>query len=158
LVRYFSIFTELGQAGKRGERAAIGARAAAGKDYERPIEDLDLSVRAYNCLKRSGITKIGQLLEMSEEDLLAVRNFGQKSLDELKQRLEAMGYVSRAEVPEEATQAAAASTGRKPSEEAESEELEPSGEGEALGDEEDEEEDEEEFEPEEVEAGVEDEE
>ena len=41
----------------------------------------DLSVRAYNCLKRSGITKIGQLLEMSEEDLLAVRNFGQKSLE-----------------------------------------------------------------------------
>ncbi|MHB0868091.1 MAG: DNA-directed RNA polymerase subunit alpha [Chloroflexota bacterium] len=109
LVRYFSIFTELGQAGKRGERAVIGTRAAAGKDYDRPIEDLDLSVRAYNCLKRSGITKIGQLLEMSEEDLLAVRNFGQKSLDELKQRLEAMGYTpagARAEGAEEAAEGA----------------------------------------------------
>lgn len=94
LVRYFSIFAELGQPVKRGERAAIGARVAAGKDYDRPIEDLDLSVRAYNCLKRSGITKIGQLLEMSEDDLLAVRNFGQKSLDELKQRLEALGYTT----------------------------------------------------------------
>lgn len=100
LVRYFSIFTELGQGAKRGERAAIGARVTAGKDYDRPIEDLDLSVRAYNCLKRSGITKIGQLLEMSEEDLLAVRNFGQKSLDELKQRLEALGYTTRAEKAE----------------------------------------------------------
>lgn len=94
LVRYFSIFTELGQTAKRGERAAIGTRATVGKDYDRPIEDLDLSVRAYNCLKRSGITKVGQLLEMSEEDLLAVRNFGQKSLDELRARLEAMGYVA----------------------------------------------------------------
>ncbi len=106
LVRYLSIFTELGQV-RRGERAAIGARAAVGKDYDRPIEDLDLSVRAYNCLKRSGITKIGQLLEMSEEDLLAVRNFGQKSLDELKQRLEALGYVSRAEKGAEKEEAAA---------------------------------------------------
>lgn len=110
LVRYFSIFTELGPAGKRGERVVIGTRATAGKDYDRPIEDLDLSVRAYNCLKRSGITKIGQLLEMSEDDLLAVRNFGQKSLDELKQRLEALGYApagATAEAGEEAEKGAA---------------------------------------------------
>jgi DNA-directed RNA polymerase subunit alpha len=156
LVRYFSIYTELGQAGKRGERAAIGARVAAGKDYDRPIEDLDLSVRAYNCLKRSGITKIGQLLEMSEEDLLAVRNFGQKSLDELKQRLEAMGYVTPSAAPEEAGEETKALTGRMPSEE--EEELEPSAEGEAPGEDEDEDEDEEGLEPEEVEAGIEDEE
>lgn len=52
--------------------------------YEMPIEELDLTVRAYNCLKRSGITKVGQILTMSEEDLLAVRNFGEKSLNELK--------------------------------------------------------------------------
>jgi len=103
LVRYFSIFTELGQAGKRGEKVVIGARVSAGKDYDRPIEDLDLSVRAYNCLKRSGITKVGQLLEMSEDDLLAVRNFGQKSLDELKQRLTAMGYTTKSEMGEEAS-------------------------------------------------------
>lgn len=96
LVQRFSVFVELGQAGKKVERAVIGTRSSAGKDYDRPIEDLDLSVRAYNCLKRSGITKIGQLLEMSEEDLLAVRNFGQKSLDELRVRLEALGYVSPA--------------------------------------------------------------
>jgi DNA-directed RNA polymerase subunit alpha len=101
LVRYFSIFTELGQAGKRGEKAVIGTKITAGKDYDRPIEDLDLSVRAYNCLKRSGITKIGQLLEMSEEDLLAVRNFGQKSLEELKQRLAALGYSTKSERAEE---------------------------------------------------------
>lgn len=99
LVDRFGAFAELGQTAKRGERAAI-AKAVAGKDYDRPIEDLDLSVRAYNCLKRSGITKIGQLLEMSEDDLLAVRNFGQKSLDELNQRLEVLGY-KRPDGPQE---------------------------------------------------------
>jgi len=57
------------------------------KLYETPIEDLDLTVRAYNCLKRAGITKVGQVLEMTEDDLLGVRNFGRKSLEELRERL-----------------------------------------------------------------------
>ncbi len=57
------------------------------KIYDTPIEELDLSVRAYNCLKRSGITKVGQALTMTEDDLLAVRNFGEKSLNELKDSL-----------------------------------------------------------------------
>jgi len=52
-----------------------------------PIEELDLSVRAYNCLKRSSITKLGQVLRMTDEELLAVRHFGQKSLNELYDRL-----------------------------------------------------------------------
>src|SRR5206468_10968525 len=58
-----------------------------------PIEDLDLTVRAYNCLKRAGITKVGQVLEMSEDDLLGVRNFGRKSLDELRDRLSERGLL-----------------------------------------------------------------
>ncbi len=90
LVDQFRLFAELGASKPSGQKAI--AKAVSGKDYDRPIEDLDLSVRAYNCLKRSGITKVGQVLEMSQEDLLAVRNFGQKSLDELNQRLEQMGY------------------------------------------------------------------
>jgi len=57
------------------------------KTYDTPIEELDLSVRAYNCLKRSGITKVGQVLQMNEDDLLAVRNFGEKSLTELRDSL-----------------------------------------------------------------------
>ncbi len=55
--------------------------------YETPIEDFNLSVRAYNCLKRAGITKAGQVLEMTVDDLLAVRNFGRKSLYELQEKL-----------------------------------------------------------------------
>jgi DNA-directed RNA polymerase subunit alpha len=147
LVQYLSIFTELGQTGRRPEVASIGPKASVGKDYDRPIEDLDLSVRAYNCLKRSGITKVGQVLEMSEEDLLAVRNFGQKSLDELRQRLQALGYVSAAD------QAASADDEiEEPDEDAE---LEPESDIEEAQDDEDE--DDEEYEAEQVEAGVEDE-
>lgn len=66
------------------------------KVYETPIEDLDLSVRAYNCLKRSGIIKVGQVLTMNEDDLLAVRNFGEKSLTELKESLQAHGLLPTA--------------------------------------------------------------
>jgi DNA-directed RNA polymerase subunit alpha len=59
------------------------------------IEDLDLSVRAFNCLKRAGITKVGEILEKLEKDedeLLAIRNFGQKSLAELKGKLTEKGF------------------------------------------------------------------
>jgi DNA-directed RNA polymerase subunit alpha len=62
---------------------------------EANIEDLDLSVRAFNCLKRAGITKVGEILEKlerDEEELLSIRNFGQKSLEELKLNLEAKGF------------------------------------------------------------------
>lgn len=52
-----------------------------------PIEELDLSVRAYNCLKRSSITRLGDVLRMTDDQLLSVRHFGRKSLDELYDRL-----------------------------------------------------------------------
>lgn len=61
--------------------------------FDTPIEELDLSVRAFNCLKRSGITRVGQVLMMSQDDLLAVRNFGEKSLNELKDTLVARKYL-----------------------------------------------------------------
>lgn len=59
--------------------------------YDMPIEELDLSVRAFNCLKRAGITKVGivlEKLEKGEDEILAIRNFGRKSLQELKDALE----------------------------------------------------------------------
>jgi DNA-directed RNA polymerase subunit alpha len=56
-----------------------------------PIEELDLSVRSYNCLKRQGVNTIGQLTECSEADLLNIRNFGAKSIEEVKDKLQAMG-------------------------------------------------------------------
>src|SRR5438067_2039410 len=60
---------------------------------EMPIEDLNLTVRTYNCLKRSGITKVGQILQMDRKELLGVRNFGQKSYDELQEALASRGLT-----------------------------------------------------------------
>lgn len=65
--------------------------------YDTPIEHLDLSVRVFNSLKRTGITKVGEMLEMlerGEETMLAIRNFGEKSLDELKQQLRVKGFLA----------------------------------------------------------------
>jgi DNA-directed RNA polymerase subunit alpha len=63
-----------------------------------PIEDLDLSVRALNCLKANEITKIGQLVSLREEDLLSLRNFGRKSLDEIKEKLVQRGFLTEEEL------------------------------------------------------------
>lgn len=60
-------------------------------DLALPIEDLDFSVRSYNCLKREGIHTVGELITRSEQDLLDIRNFGQKSIDEVKEKLVEMG-------------------------------------------------------------------
>lgn len=65
--------------------------------YDAPIEELELTVRAYNCLKRAGITKVGEILkrmEKGEEEMLAIRNFGKKSLDELVERLGEKNYLN----------------------------------------------------------------
>jgi len=61
-----------------------------------PIEELDLSVRSYNCLKRQGVNTIGQLTECSENDLLNIRNFGAKSIEEVKDKLQQMGLGLKA--------------------------------------------------------------
>ena len=55
------------------------------------MNDLDLSVRSFNCLKRAGIHSVRQLLDFSENDLLNIRNFGVKSIEEVKDKLASMG-------------------------------------------------------------------
>lgn len=60
-------------------------------ELEKQVEDLDLSVRSYNCLKRAGIHSVRQLVEFSENDLLNIRNFGAKSIEEVKDKLQSMG-------------------------------------------------------------------
>ena len=59
-------------------------------ELDKQIEDLDLSVRSYNCLKRAGIHSVRQLVEFSENDLLNIRNFGAKSIEEVKDKLISM--------------------------------------------------------------------
>lgn len=56
-----------------------------------PIEELNLTQRSYNCLKREGIHTVGELVSRSENDLLNIRNFGSKSIDEVKEKLAALG-------------------------------------------------------------------
>jgi DNA-directed RNA polymerase subunit alpha len=56
---------------------------------------MDFSVRSYNCLKREGIQTVGDLVQRTEQDLLDIRNFGQKSIDEVKQKLAEMGLSLR---------------------------------------------------------------
>ncbi|WP_278314526.1 DNA-directed RNA polymerase subunit alpha [Lolliginicoccus levis] len=59
--------------------------------YAMPIEQLDLTVRSYNCLKREGVHTVGELVSRTESDLLDIRNFGQKSIDEVKVKLHTLG-------------------------------------------------------------------
>jgi DNA-directed RNA polymerase subunit alpha len=68
---------------------------APSPDMERPIEDLDLSERPRNCLKRAQVNTIGELLTKTEDDLLNITNFGQKSLDEVKAKLDERGLTLR---------------------------------------------------------------
>jgi DNA-directed RNA polymerase subunit alpha len=72
----------------------LGASAGS-PDLDLPIEDLDLSERPRNCLKRAQINTIGELLNKTEDDLLNITNFGQKSLDEVKAKLDERGLTLR---------------------------------------------------------------
>jgi DNA-directed RNA polymerase subunit alpha len=73
----------------------IGASTSGSPDLDLPIEELDLSERPRNCLKRAQINTIGELVLKTEDDLLAITNFGQKSLDEVIVKLDERGLVLR---------------------------------------------------------------
>jgi DNA-directed RNA polymerase subunit alpha len=93
LVREFGRFAEIGRPAVAGAGDEVPAAPSANL-LDAPIEELDLPMRAYNSLKRNSITKIGQVLSLSDEEFLRMRNFGQKSLDELKERLALRGFIS----------------------------------------------------------------
>ena len=75
------------------EEKPIGAAPAG--EWDIPVETLNLSVRSFNCLKRAGISKVSELLDMSEDEIIKMRNFGRKSLDEIKQVLADRGLSLR---------------------------------------------------------------
>jgi DNA-directed RNA polymerase subunit alpha len=102
LIDQFSVFTELQQPTRRADRGSISTATLPSHVLDMPIEQLDLSQRTYNCLKRSQITKVGQVLQMSEDELLSLRNFGQKSLEELRDRLREHGLLTEEKGPEAA--------------------------------------------------------
>jgi DNA-directed RNA polymerase subunit alpha len=92
LVDLVANMSETAQGLELGEVTGPGAGSP---DLDLPIEDLDLSERPRNCLKRAQINSIGELLGKTEEDLLNITNFGQKSLDEVKQKLDERGLTLR---------------------------------------------------------------
>jgi DNA-directed RNA polymerase subunit alpha len=92
LVRQFSLFANIGMVATAAATSG-GAPQLPPNMLDMPIEELDLPMRAYNSLKRNNIVKVGQLLQLSDDDLLRMRNFGRKSLDEMKERLRMRGFV-----------------------------------------------------------------
>ena len=93
LTDHFRIIAAFG--GEATRDAAVDLDRIPTPVYETPIEELDLSVRAYNCLKRAGLTRVGEILErmaQGDAEMLVIRNFGQKSLDELRDALRAKGF------------------------------------------------------------------
>src|SRR5438128_3629998 len=93
LVRQFQPFVNIGLAVQAGDRAAGGVAQLPPNMPDMPIEEPGLPMRAYNSLKRNNIVKVGQLLQLSDDDLLRMRNFGKKSLDEMKERLRMRGFI-----------------------------------------------------------------
>jgi DNA-directed RNA polymerase subunit alpha len=96
LLELVNLFNELAES----QGIAIGPaedEALQSGELATIIEDLNLSVRSYNCLKREGINTVGDLVQRSEQELMDIRNFGQKSIDEVKGKLEELGLSLREE-------------------------------------------------------------
>jgi DNA-directed RNA polymerase subunit alpha len=99
LIRQLAIFTDLDRIEGLGEATAeLEAEAPQAHGMENfPIEELELGVRSYNCLKRVGIETIGDLVSKSEDELAAIPNFGKKSIEEVRETLSAHGLNLRDE-------------------------------------------------------------
>ena len=100
LMDYLGLFTD-----GYPVQGAVDGRQRGGRAViqdERPVEDLELTVRSYNCLKREGVDTIGQLATMTEEELMNIRNLGMKSVDEIRSKLLEYGYALDSEGVDEA--------------------------------------------------------
>ena len=113
LIKYLAIFSEPERVDALREAGASLAGAGAAAELRRRgrgggsipgadgmddilIEELELGVRSYNCLKRAGVQTVGDLVQKSESELNAIPNFGRKSIEEVKETLEARGLSLRA--------------------------------------------------------------
>ena len=91
LIEHFKLFMTLTDHANNVEIMVEKEEDKKEKVLEMTIEELDLSVRSYNCLKRAGINTVQELTERSMDDMMKVRNLGKKSLEEVEQKLEALG-------------------------------------------------------------------
>ncbi|MFT8637063.1 MAG: DNA-directed RNA polymerase subunit alpha [Pseudoclavibacter sp.] len=99
LVELFGLARELNTQAEGVEIGAAAPDVPISNELATPIEDLDLSVRSYNCLKRENINYVNELVALSEQQLMNIRNIGQKSVDEVKEKLEEMGLSLKDSVP-----------------------------------------------------------
>ena len=98
LIEHFALFRNL--SARVSEEATEGEtveKSEVEKVLEMPIEELELSMRSFNCLKRAGINTVGELIQKTEEEISKVRNMGKKSLEEVKNKLAEMGLAFRPE-------------------------------------------------------------
>lgn len=99
LTELFGLARELNTAAEGVEIGPAPVDAVLNSELSIPIEDMDLSVRSYNCLKREGINTVSELVALSEHQLMNIRNFGQKSVDEVRDKLIEMGLSLKDSVP-----------------------------------------------------------
>ena len=99
LVELFGLAKELNDEAEGIEIGPAPVEVAASNELSTPIEDLDLTVRSYNCLKREGINTVLELIALSEDQLMNIRNFGSKSVDEVRDKLTELGLKFKDAVP-----------------------------------------------------------
>ena len=95
LTEHLNLFVDLSDKGSSTEIMVEKDEQDKEKVLEMTIEELDLSVRSFNCLKRAGINTVGDLVSKSEEDMMKVRNLGRKSLEEVIWKMKSLGYNLR---------------------------------------------------------------
>ena len=95
LNEHLNLFVDLSDEAYDAEIMVVKDDNGKEKVLEMTIEELDLSVRSFNCLKRAGINTVEDLINKSEEDMMKVRNLGRKSLDEVVAKLESLGFDLR---------------------------------------------------------------
>ena len=99
LVELFGLARDLNAEAEGIEIGPAPVEAVMSNELATPIESLDLSVRSYNCLKREGINTVSELVALSEHQLMNIRNFGQKSVDEVRDKLVEMGLSLKDTMP-----------------------------------------------------------
>ncbi len=92
LVELFSLARGLNEAAEGIEIGPSDSEESLEEEYNQPVEELNLTQRSYNCLKREGIHTVGELTARSENDLMDIRNFGMKSITEVKEKLAELGF------------------------------------------------------------------
>jgi len=91
LIRQLTPFVDYARLPKLEAKEQPRGLTISEEQYNMPVEQLDLSVRTMNCLRRASIATVGELISTGEKELMALRNFGQKSRDEIEERLQTMG-------------------------------------------------------------------